>query len=131
MQLVILLFVLIVNHSVPQLVRVVFKGDWAIVAYHRVPHQNDTCVPSTLVMRDRAVIVNVIDVEAPMTVLPQRAIPFGVVRLFITAFEAVGERGALALVTFVLGDSAQLEAIFALDVAPLILRWSLSSKDTG
>ena len=75
--------------------------------------------------------MNVIDVEAPMTVLPQRAIPFGVVRLFITAFEAVGERGALALVTFVLGDSAQLEAIFALDVAPLILRWSLSSKDTG
>ena len=59
-----------------------------------------------MVIRDGAVIVNVIDVEAPTTVLPQRAIPFSMVGLFITAFEAVGERGALALVTLVLGDSA-------------------------
>jgi len=56
-------------------------------------------------MGNRAVIVGVINVEAPTTVLLQGAIPFGMVRLFITAFEAIGERGALAFVTLVLGDS--------------------------
>jgi len=82
-------------------------------------------------MGNRAVVMGVIDVEAPTTVLPQGTIPFGMVRFFVTTFEAIGERGALAFVTFVFGDSAQLKTIFALDVAPLILRWSLSSKDTG
>jgi len=82
-------------------------------------------------MGNGAVIVGVINVEAPMTVLPQGAIPFGMVGLFVTAFEAVREGGALTLVTLVFGDSMQLEAIFALDITPLILRWSLSSKDMG
>jgi len=82
-------------------------------------------------MGDGAVIVGVVDVEAPVTVLPQGTIPFGMVRFFVTTLKAVGERGALAFVTLVFGDSAQLKAIFALDITPLILRWSLSSKDMG
>jgi len=82
-------------------------------------------------MGNRAVIVDVIDVEAPMTVLPQGAIPLGVVRFFVTAFEAIGERGVLVFVTFVFGDGAQLKTIFTFDVAPLILGWSLSSKNMG
>jgi len=56
-------------------------------------------------MGDGAIVVGVIDMEAPTTVLPQGAVPFSMVRLFIPAFKAIGEGGALALVTLVLGDS--------------------------
>ena len=81
-------------------------------------------------MGNRAVVVGVINMEAPVTVLLQGAIPFGVVGLLITAFEAVGEGSALALVTLVLGDGAQLKTILAFDVTPLALRRSLGSEDT-
>jgi len=122
MRLVMLLFILIVDCSALQLVQVVFKGNWAVVPDHRVPLWNDAHVSSTLVMGDGAIIMSVINMEAPSTILPQGAIPFGMVGFFITAFEAVREGGALALVTLVFGNCPQLEAIFALNVAPLILR---------
>jgi len=82
-------------------------------------------------MGNGAVIISVVNMETPLAVLPQGAIPFSMVGLFVAAFEAVGEGGVLMLVTLVLGDSTQLEAIFALNIAPLILGWSLSGKDTG
>ena len=105
MQLVTQLLIFVVNRSTQQLIRVIFKGDRAVIADHWVPFWDDTSILSALIMGDGAVIVGVVDVEAPMTVLPQGAIPFSVVGLFITAFEAVGEGGALALVTLVFGDS--------------------------
>ena len=105
-QLVTQLLIFVVDRSAPELIQVIFKGNWAVIADHWVPLWKDACISSALVMGDGAVVVSVIDVEAPMTVLSQGTIPFSMVRLFITAFEAIGERGALAFVTLVLWDSA-------------------------
>ena len=104
-QLVMLLFVFIVDCSALQLIQVVFKSDWAVVTNHRMPFQNDASILSALIIGDRTVVMGVVNVEAPTTVLPQGAIPFSMVRFFVTAFETVGEGGALALMTLVLGDS--------------------------
>jgi len=130
-QLVMLLFVFIVNRSTLQLVQVVFEGNWAVVAYHWVPLWDDACLPCALVMGNGTIVVSVVNMEAPSTVLPQGTIPFSMVRFFVTALETIGEGGAFALVTLVFEDSVQLEAIFSFDVTPLIFRWPLSSKDTG
>jgi len=130
-QLVTLLFIFVVDCCASQLIQVVFEGDQAIVANHWVPLWDDTYIPSALVVGNGAVIVSVINMEAPATVLPQGAIPFSIVGLFVTALKTVREVSALALVTLVLGDGVQLEAIFTLDITPLILGWSLSCEKTG
>jgi len=80
-------------------------------------------------MGDRAVIMGVVNVKAPVAVLPQGVIPFGVVRLFITALETIWEGCALVLVAFVFWYSLQLKAIFTLNVTLLILGWPLSCKN--
>jgi len=68
-----------------------------------------------------AIIVSMVDMEAPPTVLPQGAVPFSMVRLFVATFEAVGEGGALSFpFALVFGYSMQLKAIFAFNIAPLI-----------
>ena len=63
-----------------------------------MPLGDDACVFDALVMGGGAIIVSVVDVEAPSAILPQGAVPFSVVRLFVATFEAIGEGGALALV---------------------------------
>ena len=102
-----------------------------MIANPQMPLWNNAHVLGALVMGDGAVIIGVVNVEAPTAVLPQGAVPFSVVRFFVTAFETIGEGGALAFVTLVLGDSMQLETVFAFNIAPLILRWSLSGKNMG
>ena len=59
--------------------------------------RHNTHVLDTLEVGGGAVIMGVVDMEAPPTVLPQGAVPFGVVRLFVTTLETVGEGGALTL----------------------------------
>ena len=96
-----------------------------------MPLRHDACVLDTLEMRGGAVIVSVVDMETPPAVLPQGAIPFGVVGLFVAAFETVGEGGVLSLsFALVFRYSAQLKAIFALNVTPLVFWWSLCCMDT-
>ena len=51
-----------------------------------------------------AIIVSVVNMEAPMTVLPQGTVPFSVVRFFVTALETIRERGMFVLMTLVFGD---------------------------
>jgi len=96
-----------------------------------MPIGNDTGVFDALVMGGGAVVMNVVNAETPPTVLPQGAIPFGVVGFCLAAFEAIGEGGALSFMSLVLRDGACLEAVFSFNVAPFIFGWSLSSKDTG
>jgi len=75
--------------------------------------------------------MSVVDMEAPMTVLPQGAIPFDMVRLFVATLETVGEGGVLVLVTLVFGEGTQLETVFSFNITPLIFRWALGCKDMG
>jgi len=70
MRLVTQLFVFIVHGSAPQLVRVVFEGDWAMVADHGMPLGDNAGVLDTLIMGGRAVVVSVVNAEAPPAVLP-------------------------------------------------------------
>ena len=96
-----------------------------------MPFWHDTHAFDALEMRGGAVVVSVVDTEAPPTVLPQGAVPFGMIGLFVAAFETVRERGALSFpFTLVFGYGAQLKAIFSFDVAPLIFRWSLRCMNT-
>jgi len=96
-----------------------------------MPLWHNTCVFDTLEMRGRAVVIGVVNTEAPPTILPQGAIPFGVVRFLIIAFEAVREGGTLAFpFQLVLGYGSQLKAIFSFNVAPLVFWWSLCGMDT-
>ena len=96
-----------------------------------MPLWYDTCVLDALEMGGRAVVMGVVDAEAPPTVLPQRAIPFSMIRFFVATLEAVGEGGALSLpFALVFGYSVQLEAIFSFDVTPLIFGWSLHCMNT-
>ena len=75
--------------------------------------------------------MGVVDAEAPPTVLPQGAIPFSVIGLFVAAFETIGERGALPFpFALVFGYGAQLEAVFSFDVAPLVFGWPLCCVDS-
>ena len=62
-----------------------------------MPLRHNACVLDALEIRGRAIVVSVVDTEAPSAVLPQGAIPFSMVGLFVTAFEAIRERGALLL----------------------------------
>jgi len=69
-QLVTQLFVFIVHSSAPQLVQVVLKGNWAVVADQWVPLRDDAGVLDALIMGCRAVVVSVVNAEAPSAVLP-------------------------------------------------------------
>ena len=130
-RLVMKLFVFIVHSGAPQLIQVILESDWAVVADHRVPLRDDAGVFNTLVMGSGAVVVSMVNAETPPTVLPQGAIPFGVVGLFVAAFEAIGEGGALTLVSLILRDSACFKAILSLDITPLVFGWPLSGEDAG
>ena len=129
-QLVTLSFVVIVPCGAPQLVQVFFKGGWAYITHHGMPFWHHTCVFDTLEMWGGAIVMGVVDAETPPTILPQGAIPFGVVGFFITTLEAVREGGVLSLpFALVLWYGTQLEAIFSFDIAPLIFGWSLRCVD--
>ena len=131
-QLVTSSFIVIVPSSAPQLVRVLLKGGWAYVTHHSVPLWHDARVFDALEVRGGAVVVGVVNAEAPPTVLPQGAVPFGMVRFFIVALETVGEGGALSLpFDLVFGYGTQFEAVFAFDVTPLVFWWSLCCMDAG
>jgi len=73
-----------------------------------VPLGNDAGILSALVMGGGAVVISVVDVEAPLAVFPQGAIPFSVIGLLVVAFETVGEGGAFAFVGLIFGDGACL-----------------------
>jgi len=96
-----------------------------------VPLGDDAGVFNALVMGSGAVVVSMVNAETPPTVLPQGAIPFGVVRLFVAAFEAIGEGGALTLVSLILRNSMCFKAILSFDVTPLVFGWPLSGEDAG
>jgi len=102
-----------------------------VVPDHRVPLGDNAGVFDALVVGGRTIVVSVVDLEAPSAVLPQGAIPFGVVRLFVATFETIGEGGTLALVGLVFRDGTCFQTIFSFDVAPLIFWWPLSSEDAG
>jgi len=88
-------FIAVIPGCTPQLIQVVFKGNWACVAYHWVPLGHNASILDTLEMGGGAVVIGVVDAEAPPTVLPQGAIPFGMVGFFIAALKAIGEGGML------------------------------------
>jgi len=96
-----------------------------------MPLGDNTGVLDTLVMGGGAIVVSVVDLEAPSTVLPQGTVPFSVVGLFVATFETIGEGSLFALVSLVFWDGAQLQTIFAFDVTPLVFWWPLSSEDAG
>jgi len=96
-----------------------------------VPLRDDAGVLDTLIMGGGAIVMSMVDPEAPSAVFPQGAIPFSVVWLFVAAFEAIGEGSALALVSLVFRDGACFQAVFSFNITPLILWWSLGSKDMG
>jgi len=98
------LFIFIVHSSAPQLIQVVFKSDRTIVPNHWVPIGDDASVFDTLIVGGRTVVMSMVDPEAPLTVLPQQAIPFGVIRLLVAALETVREGGMFVLVGLVLQD---------------------------
>jgi len=100
-----------------------------VVANHWVPFGDDAGIFDALVMGGGAVVVSVVNTETPSTVLPQGAIPFGMVRLLVATFEAIREGGALVLVSLVLWDSTCFEAIFSFDVTPLVFGWPLSGEN--
>jgi len=78
-----------------------------------------------------AVVVSMVNAETPSAIFPQGAISFGVVRLLVATFEAIGEGGTLALVSLVFRDGACFETVLSFDVAPLILGWPLSGENAG
>jgi len=102
------LLILIVHSGAPELIRVVFESDWAVIADHWVPLGDDAGVLDTLIMGGGAIVVSMVNAEAPSAILPQGAIPFSVVGFCVAAFETVGKGGALALVSLVFRDGACL-----------------------
>jgi len=100
-----------------------------VIADHWMPLRDDAGVFDALIMGGGAIVVSVVDAETPSAILPQGAIPFGVVGLFVAAFEAVGKGGALTFVGLVLRDSACFKAILSFDVTPLVFGWPLSGEN--
>ena len=96
-----------------------------------MPFRDDASVFDTLIMGGRAVVMSMVNAEAPSTVLPQGAVPLGMVGLLVATFEAIGEGGALALVSLVFRDGVCLQTVFSFDIAPLVFWWPLSSEDAG
>jgi len=129
-QLVMKLLILVVHSGAPELIRVILESDWAVVADHRVPFGDNAGVLDTLVMGGGAVVVSMVNAETPPAVFPQGAVPFGVVGFFVAAFKAVGEGGALTLVSLFFWDSTCFEAVFSFDVTPLVFGWPLSGENT-
>ena len=124
-------FIVIVLSGAPQFVQVLLlEGSWACITHHGVPFRYDTCIFDALEMRGGTIVMGVVNAEAPPTVLPQGAVPFSMVGLFIAALETVGEGGALSFpFDLVSGYGTQLEAVFSFDIAPLIFRWPLCCVD--
>ena len=60
-----------------------------------MPFRYNTCILDALEMGGGAVVMGMVNAEAPPTVLPQGAVPFGMIGLFVTAFETIGEGSAL------------------------------------
>ena len=131
MQLVTQLLIFIIHCRTAQLIQVVLEGDRAVIANHQMPLGDDTGVFDALIVGGRAIIMGVVDTEAPPTILPQGAIPFSMIWLFVATFEAVGEGGTFVLVSLVFRNGAQLQTVFAFDVTPLVFWWPLSSEDAG
>ena len=100
--------IFVIHGRAAQLVQVILEGDWAVVPNHQVPLRDDAGVLDALIMGGRTVVMSVVDPEAPPTVLPQGAVPFGVVGLLVATFETIGEGGALALVGLIFRDSVCL-----------------------
>ena len=69
-----------------------------------MPLGNNAGIFNALIMGGGAIVVSMVNAEAPSTVLPQGAVPFSVVGLFVTTFEAVREGGAFVLVSLVFQD---------------------------
>ena len=91
-----------------------------------MPLWHNARVLDALEVRGGAIVMGMVDADAPPAVLPQGTIPLGMVRLFVATLEAIGEGGALSFpFALVFWDGAQLEAVFSFDVAPLIFGWSL------
>jgi len=125
------LLVLIVHSGAPELIRIILESDGAVVADQRVPFRHDAGVFDALIVGGGTVVMSVVDAEAPPAVFPQGAVPFGVVGFCVVAFETIREGGALALVSLTLRDGTCFEAIFSLNITPLVFRWSLSGEDAG
>ena len=88
-------FIVIIPSGTSQLVRVFLKSSWAYVTHHHMPLWHNTCIFDALEVRGGAIVMGVVDAEAPPTVLPQGAVPFSVVGFFVATFETVGEGGVL------------------------------------
>jgi len=69
-----------------------------------VPLGDDAGVCDALIMGGRAVIVSMVNAKTPPAVLPQGAIPFGVVGLFVATLETIREGGTFVLVSLVFGN---------------------------
>jgi len=96
-----------------------------------VPLGDNTGVLDALIMGGRAIVMSMVNTKTPPAVFPQGAIPFGVVGLFVAAFKAVGEGGALTLVSLIFWDSACFKAVFSFDITPLVFGWPLSGENAG
>jgi len=96
-----------------------------------MPLGDDTGIFDALVMGGGAIVMDVVNAETLSAILPQGAIPFGVVRLGVAAFETVREGGAFSFVSLVFRDGVCFEAVFSFNVAPFIFRGSLSGENTG
>ena len=96
-----------------------------------MPLWHNARVFDALEVRGGAIVMGMVDTEAPPTVLPQGTVPLGMVGLFVAALETIGEGGALSFpFALVLWYGLQLEAVFSVDVAPLIFGWSLRCMNT-
>jgi len=69
-----------------------------------MPLGDDAGIFNALIVGGGAVIMSMVNAEAPPTILPQGAIPFSVVWLFVATFETIGEGGVFALVSLVFRD---------------------------
>jgi len=96
-----------------------------------VPLGDDAGIFDTLIVGSGAIVMGVVNAEAPSAVLPQGAVPFGVVRFLVATLETVREGGALALVSLIFRDGTCFQTVLPLHVTPLVLWWSLGSEDTG
>ena len=130
-QLVTSSFIIIVPCGTPQFIQVLLESGWAYVTHHSVPFRHNARVFDALEVRGGAIVMGMVDTEAPPTVLPQGTVPFGMIRFFVAALEAIREGGALSFpFALVFWYGVQFEAIFSFDVAPLIFGWSLCCMNT-
>jgi len=60
-----------------------------------VPLRHNAGIFDALEVGGGAVVMSVVDAEAPPTVLPQGAVPFSMVRFLVATLEAIRKRGVL------------------------------------